>query len=121
VKTTLLEGSVKVSTGKNVQVIKPGQQAFTQSGELSIKEADVDEAVAWKNGYFKFNDEKIGSVMRKLSRWYDIDVKYQGKTSDEGFNGAISRFKNISQVLKMLKKTQAVHFQIEGRRITVIQ
>lgn len=121
IRTTLLEGSVKVSAEKNTMIIKPGQQAVLKAGELARREADVNEAVAWKNGYFLFNDEKISSIMRKLSRWYDIDVRYQGSPTNEGFNGAISRFKNISQVLKMLEKTKAVHFKTEGRRVTIIQ
>ncbi|PUZ26929.1 FecR family protein [Chitinophaga costaii] len=121
VKTTLLEGSVKIVAGKNSVVIKPGQQSTTRSGRITVGPADLDEAVAWKNGYFQFKDEKIASIMRKLSRWYNIDVQYEGKVSEEGFNGAISRFKNISQVLKMLEKTKVVHFKIEGRRVTITQ
>jgi uncharacterized protein YktA (UPF0223 family) len=59
--------------------------------------------------------------MRIISRWYDIDVAYEGKVTDEGFYGKISRYKNISQVLKMLEKTKTVHFKIEGRRVTLMQ
>ncbi|MGF7079298.1 FecR family protein [Mucilaginibacter sp. UYCu711] len=120
-KTTLLEGSVKVTGSNGFKLIKPGQQAVLSGNNLSIAQADVEEAVAWKNGYFRFNDEKIESVMRKLSRWYNIAVTFEGKTSDEGFNGKISRYKNISQALKMLEKTKAVHFKVEGRRVTVTQ
>eukprot|EP01037_Dinobryon_pediforme_P010933 gene10933-11016_t len=83
VKTTLAEGRIK---------------AILKNDALSVKEADIEEALAWKNGYFRFNDEKIQSIMRKLSRWYNIDVRYEGDISDEGMNGKISRFKNISQV-----------------------
>ena len=120
-KTTLLEGSVKVTGSSGTKFIKPGQQAILRGNNLDIAEADVEEAVAWKNGYFRFNDEKIGSVMRKLSRWYNIDVTFEGNMSDEGFDGKISRYKNISQALKMLEKTKAVHFKVEGRRVTVMQ
>jgi transmembrane sensor len=121
-KTTLLEGSVKVSNQNSSIVIKPGQQSVSQNGHLSVIEAaNLDETIAWKNGYFQFKDEKIESVMRKLSRWYNIELQYQGTIPNEGFNGIISRSKNISQVLKMLEKTKAVHFKIEGRRVTVIQ
>jgi transmembrane sensor len=97
-------------------------QVLLLNGHLSVIEAaDVNEAIAWKNGYFQFKDEKIESVMRKISRWYNIELQYQGAIPDEGFNGVISRSKNISQVLKMLEKTEAVHFNIEGRRVTVIK
>jgi transmembrane sensor len=122
IKTTLLEGSVKVSNSNTSIIIKPGQQAVFQNGHLSMNPAaNLDEAVAWKNGYFQFKDEKIASVMRKLSRWYDIELQYQGQASEEGFNGTISRAKNISQVLNMLERTKAVHFKIDGRRVVIIQ
>jgi transmembrane sensor len=120
VKTTLLEGAVKVAAinGQAI-VLKPGEQAVWQAKQLNVQVADLDEAIAWKNGYFRFNDEKLQSVMRKLSRWYDVEVKYVGNPSMEEFTGKISRNKNISQVLKVLESTKAVHFKLEGRRITV--
>lgn len=122
VKTTLLEGSVRVSNSHNSIIIKPGQQSIARAGDLRINQTvDLDEVMAWKNGYFRFTDENIESVMRKLSRWYNIEVQYQASIPNDGFNGVISRSKNISQVLKMLEKTKAVHFKIEGRRVTVIQ
>lgn len=121
IRTTLLEGSVKVTGSDHIIVIKPGEQAILGKNGLAAAPADLEETVAWKNGYFRFNDEKIGSIMRKLSRWYDIKVTFKGPISDEGFNGKISRYKNISQALRMLEKTKAVQFQIEGRRVTVMQ
>ncbi|WP_345949680.1 FecR domain-containing protein [Mucilaginibacter sp. PAMB04274] len=122
IKTTLLEGSVKVSANDASTIIKPGQQSVLHEGRLNVNKAvDLDEAIAWKNGYFQFNDERIESVMRKLSRWYNIDMQYQGEPLNEGFSGTISRSKNISQVLKMLERTKAVHYKIEGRRVTIIQ
>lgn len=121
VRTTLLEGAVRVSAAGNSSTIKPGEQAVLGSQRLTVTSANTEEAVAWKNGYFRFNDEKIGSIMRKLSRWYDIEVSFKGPVSEEGFNGKISRYKNISQVLRMLEKTGAVQFQIEGRKVIVMQ
>ena len=121
-KTTLAEGAVKVSIiGGISKFLKPGQQATLKNGALTVGEANVEEALAWKNGYFRFNDESIQSIMRKLSRWYNIDVQYVGDISDEGMNGKISRFKNISQVLKALEATKTVHFKVEGRRVTVLK
>jgi transmembrane sensor len=121
IKTTLLEGSVKIAAGSEVKIIKPGQQATSTDHDLSVGNADVEESIAWKNGYFRFNDETIGDVMRKISKWYDIDVVYGNDVSKEGFTGAISRYKNISQVLKMIAQTGAVKFKVEGRRVTVLQ
>lgn len=122
VKTTLAEGRVKVSTRTgDTKFLIPGQQAILENGGLHVKEADIEEALAWKNGYFRFNDESIQGVMRKLSRWYNIDVQYDPNVSNDGLNGKISRFKNISQVLKALEATQTVHFNVEGRRVTVLK
>ncbi|WP_214227931.1 FecR family protein [Pedobacter sp. B4-66] len=125
-KTTLLEGSVKVvnTHSTNGLVIKPGQQAQVKNDgddQINIVYADMEEVMAWKNNYFRFNSENIQSVMRKISRWYDVDVEYDGTISAEEFNGTISRTKNIAQVLRMLEETKGVHFKIEGRRIVVMK
>lgn len=119
VKTTLLEGSVRVSAGNSFKVIAPGEQSILKADELSVNETNTEESVAWKNGYFRFNQEKIEPLMRKLSRWYDIDVEFLGPVPDEEFSGAISRFTNISQVLNALEYYKTVHFKVEGRRVTV--
>lgn len=116
VRTTLLEGSVRV----NGMLLKPGQQSILQSNSLSIHpSADTEEAVSWKNGYFKFNDERIESVMRKIERWYNVEAVYEGEISQEEFRGAISRSRDISEVLDLLEATKIIRFRIEGRKIIV--
>jgi transmembrane sensor len=122
VRTTLAEGRVKISgTSGQTKFLKPGQQAILANNGLTVSDANIEEALAWKNGYFRFNDENIHSVMRKLSRWYNIDVQYDPDISKDGLNGRISRFKNISQVLKALEATKTVHFKVEGRRVTIMK
>ena len=81
----------------------------------------MEEATAWKNGYFRFNNEKIPEIMRQLSRWYNVDIVYKGNITNDGLNGKISRFKNISQVLQMLESTKLVHFKVAGKEVTVIE
>lgn len=130
VKTALLEGSVKVNpvTGygnimKDIErVLKPGQQSSLDGKHvIEVEEANLDEVLAWKDGFFRFNGENVQSIMRKLSRWYDIEVVYEGDMSTEVYYGKVSRSKNISAVLKVLEKSQGVHFKIEGRRVTVLE
>lgn len=121
VKTVLEQGSVKIYTGSVSKVLKPGQQAILKEDQLEVGEADLEESLAWKNGYFRFNNENIKSIMPKLARWYNIEVSYDEKVSNIGFYGTISRDKNISEVLKMLEYTKSVHFKIEGRRVMVTQ
>lgn len=122
-KTTLLEGSVSVSVLKNTSLLKPGQQARIGKNEsnITISAVDIEDVIAWKNGYFRFRSEGLESIMRKLSRWYDVNVEFKGEVSDEKFNGVISRAKNINQVLEMLETTNAVHFKTEGRRLIVMK
>lgn len=121
IKTTLLEGIVKVRTNKSNQLLKPGQESeLTRSGLLKIEEVDTDEAVAWKDGYFMFNNEDLESIMLKLSRWYNVDIEFQNEDiKTETFGGTMNRFANISAALKILEMTGKVHFNIEGRRIKI--
>lgn len=122
-RTTLLEGKVKVSTvnGLDSKILKPGEQAALVRNQIEVTEGDPEQAVAWKNGYFRFKGENIESIMRKLSRWYNIDVKYGTAVSNEGYYGTVSRSKNIRQVLAVLSETGLVHFKIEGRSVTVME
>lgn len=126
-KTTLLEGSVRVSPA-NVQVekqkqhfLKPGQQSTLNNispDKIDIGPAGLDQVMAWKNGYFHFDNDNLYSVMRQLSRWYDVDIVYQIKSSDDEFVGDIPRSVNLSEVLKILEYG-GVHFRIEGKKIIV--
>src|SRR5690606_30381367 len=122
VKTTLLEGSVRVivpATGQGV-LLKPGQQSVVNKGAITMGKADMESDIAWKNGDFIFNNESLTSVMRKLERWYDVEVEYEGEFTDLRFSGAVSRSKNISEVLKIMTLTGKVKFSIAGRRIIVM-
>ena len=120
-KTTLLEGSVKVNALGTTKFIQPGEKAVLTKKSFDVHPADIEETMAWKNGFFRFSDEQIADVARKLSRWYNVDFVFDAQPPAEGFNGVISRSKNLSQVLKMLEKTKAIHFQKQGRRIIVKQ
>ncbi len=118
-RTTLLEGSVKLTKHSKEYMLKPGQQA-TVGTAVRIAEVDTEEVIAWKNGNFIFVDNDIKTIMDMLERWYDIEVVYEGKQSPIGFNAEISRDKSLVQVLKALEKTGNVKFRIEGRRVIVM-
>lgn len=121
IKTTLIEGSVKIIYKDKVVLLSPGQQFQPKETLAKVVEADTEEVVAWKDGYFVFKNEDIRSIMRKLSRWYNVEVSYSGNIPEVGFGGNISRSKDISEVLDVLQLTNAVHFKVEGRRITVMR
>jgi ferric-dicitrate binding protein FerR (iron transport regulator) len=121
VSVTLLEGSVDVRRGTVSKVIKPGQQAQINDDE-QIKLAnniDVEHVVAWKNGRISFQGADIGTVMRQMSRWYDVEIEYNRKMNDL-FYADISRSTMLSDVLKALELTTDVHFKIEGRKVRVV-
>lgn len=120
VKTTLLEGSVKINNKKSEVYLVPGQQSqLNNSGHFSIKNnIDVDKEIAWTKGKFQFNSNTIQEIMLQLSRWYDVEVIYQGKVSSETFSAIIKRSSNISQVLKLMEAS-GVQFDIEGKKIYV--
>ncbi|BAV04542.1 FecR family protein [Filimonas lacunae] len=121
VNTTLLEGSVVVGIGSQSKCIAPGQAAALDlySQQLLVKNADTEGAVAWKNGRFAFHHQNIKEVMRQIARWYNVEIVYEGKISDEDFGGEIPCSENLSKVLKMLELTGIVHFRLEDRKVIV--
>lgn len=121
VKTTLLEGKVKVTAmAKNeVRYLQPGQQAVLNNSQLNVGSVETDEVVAWKNGQFMFESDNIQHIMRMISRWYDVGVTYNGVIPDDTFSGNVSRFTNVSEVLKTLQLTGKVHFKVQGRVIAI--
>jgi ferric-dicitrate binding protein FerR (iron transport regulator) len=147
VKTTLLEGKVKVSTfnrlnnqppnakndkpgltrssGRaqiiNSKLLAPGQQAVATNhrNELNLADnVDTEAVMAWKEGYFSFNQTSLADVMRQLARWYDVEVVYEGPAPNMTFWGGISRSSKLLEVVKILEKSN-VHFRIEDQKIIV--
>ena len=118
-KVTLLQGSVKIDLGPVSKLLRPGQQAQITSGIRVSDDVNVEEVMAWKNGEFQFGEAAdINSIMRQISRWYDVTVEYKGEITGH-IGGTISRDESASQVLKMLEMTGAVRFEIEGNKIIV--
>lgn len=119
IHTTLLEGSVRVHKGGAVATLHPGQEAqWNSSTDIKTRSADLEEAVAWKNGLFRFNEATIEDVMRQIARWYDVDVVYTNGIPRDLFRGEIYRNVNVSKVLKVLEAS-GVHFTVEGKKILV--
>jgi ferric-dicitrate binding protein FerR (iron transport regulator) len=121
VKTTLLEGKVKVLAANTVKYLAPGQQAQVKSsGNIDVtNDVNLEETVAWKDGNFQFENADIKAVMRQLARWYDVEVSYKGNINKH-FVGGISRDVKLSQVLSMLQQTGEVKFKIEGKNLIVM-
>lgn len=121
-KTTLLEGMVKVSSldDKHEVTLKPGQESILNPGELTIQQADMERNTDWKNGIFIFKNESLEEIMRKVARWYDVEISYALRApKQETFSGTVSRYDKVQKVLRRLELTGEVNFKIEGRKITV--
>lgn len=122
IRTTLLEGSIRLIKGAKSILVSPGQQAITSYSPIdnliNLTKVDTEESIAWKNGIFKFDHTDIKTVMLKLQRWYNVDVKYEGKVPDVSFEGGTYMNKNLSEVLKVLE-LNGVHFRLEDRTIIV--
>ena len=125
IKTTLLEGSVKVvkrETGKEEStMLKPGEQAvMAANSPLTIDHSpDVEEVVSWKNGKFYFNNADIKVIMRQIARWYDVDVEYRNISSETQLGGIVSRKEDLRQLLNYFEIAGKVRFIVEGRKIIV--
>lgn len=121
IKTTLLEGSVKVNKGNESLIIAPGEQARIDysTDKLAIKKnVDIESIIAWKNGLFYFNQSDIRSIMKIVSRWYDLDVIIDDNVPDKKFSGKIYRNVNVSEVIRILE-TSGIHLNIIGNKILV--
>lgn len=121
VKTTLLEGSVRViTTGKVHKVIlKPGEQALVKDN-IKVAGINPETAIAWKNGEFMFRNEPLENIMRAISRWYNVEVIYQADVSGKAVWGTITKYGSVSEVLEMITLTGAANFKIEGKKIIVL-
>lgn len=118
---TLIEGSVEVSAEGKSTLLKPGQQARVspQHRIQLVEDADTEAAIAWKNGYFQFTGNNIETVMRQVSRWYDVEVVYEGQIPERKFAGQMDRSNSLSSILKILEESN-VHFKTEGKKVTVM-
>jgi len=122
IRTTLAEGSVRISASGSSLLLSPGEQASwkmnTGTANIIKTKVDLTDALAWRKGNFSFQKARLDEVMRELSRWYDVEVIYQGTIPTSTFSGAISRELNASEALSLLNFAGA-RFLIEGKKIIV--
>ena len=122
VKTSLVEGSVKVyeADETNAKLLIAGQQSsLGPGGKITvINNADMEEVLAWKNGRFQFKSADIETMLRQIARWYDVEVVYNGHSSLH-FTGQLNRTENVFKIFEKLQLTGEVHFTVEGRKIIV--
>ena len=119
IKVTLLEGSVKINNGNATNLLKPGQQAVVTKDIKVLNDVDMEFVMAWKNGYFHFDNSSLQNVLKEVSRWYDVEVIYDGYNQPRQFVGEIQRDLSLSETLKILQKN-GVHFKIQGKKLRVM-
>ena len=118
-QTTLVEGEIRVATPQHIQQLSPGEQALITSDEIAVGKVDTAPFVAWKSGFIAFNEETLEHIMGDISRWYDVDVHFEGVDKQLRFGGTVSKYANVSEVLRRLELTGQVHFNVSERRIVV--
>jgi ferric-dicitrate binding protein FerR (iron transport regulator) len=119
-RTTLLEGSVKITDDGRTAVLRPGEELQLNARQFKvIKDADVEAALAWKNGWFVFKDAGVETVMKQAERWYNISVKYEGKIPEKQLNGKVSRNASLSELMEMLSFYDDMKCSIEGDTVTI--
>jgi len=117
--TTLLEGAVKIIAGDKNATLKPGQEADLTT-TFKISTVDPREAIDWKNGNFRFNEEPLESVMRQIARWYDVKIVYEDESvKKETIVAVTTRFANLSALLKIMEQITNDRFIISGSTIRV--
>jgi ferric-dicitrate binding protein FerR (iron transport regulator) len=118
INATLIDGKIKVQD----KILRPGQQAvLALSGhQLTVREADVNKIMAWKNGLFVFNNMDLRTILREVSRWYDVEITYKTTPGKELYGGGISRNLNLSEVLRVLEENGTNHFKMDGNKVEVL-
>jgi len=120
IKTTLLNGSVSLHVGQNKILLKPDQQAVLQGDKINLYQIKASEALAWTKGEFVLENEPLESIMRKLSRWYNVEVIYDNdRLKQQKYEGVLNRFEQIDDLLQLLEKIGDVNFKRSDRKIYV--
>lgn len=120
IATTLIEGSVKISSGGIQRIIKPGDQAFNKSGSISVSRVNLESVLDWKNGDFYLDKVNFKVAMRKIARWYNVEVIYDASITDDlEAGGWVSRKSDLSSILKLIESSGLVRFKVEGSKVYV--
>lgn len=117
-ETTLVSGGVKIAHRNVEKELKPGEKAVVKRKDISVRKADLEKVLAWKNGYFHFEDDEISLVLEEIARWYDLEIAFIGVPPKVTFTGGIPRKANLSEALAIIADVSDLQFVIDGRRVT---
>lgn len=119
VKTILTEGKIKVSDGEKMKFVNEGYASVSGGGIVNIEKADLEEALAWKDGYFYFNGKNLKEIMEDISRWYNVDLKFEINFSPDTYKGGIKRTESIESVCEMLEGLSGFNLEVKNRTLVV--
>lgn len=119
VKTILTEGKIKVSDGDKVRFIDEGYASLSGGGVVNIEKADIEEALAWKDGYFYFNGKNLKEIMEEISRWYNVDLKFDTNINNDTYKGGIKRTESIESVCSMVEGLSGFKLEVKNRKLIV--
>lgn len=119
--TTLVDGRVLIRDKGTKVVLKPGQQAVKgKHGEVVVREVDVAPYIAWKQGYFLFEDERLEDILNELARWYDVNIFFENSSvREERFSVDMPRHESFEEVLRLIEQTRSIQIEIEGNNVFV--
>jgi hypothetical protein len=120
-QTSLAEGSVRVSCKNNTTLLKPGQQSTLTDQNIAVRSINLDQVLDWKNGDFNFSNNNLKEIMRKISRWYNIEVIFEGPISQETYVAQISRKKRLNDVLRALQLSGSIKYSIRNNKLYISQ
>ena len=121
VLTTLVQGSVKFSAGKEFVTLEPGKQAVLGKSEsIETREVDTYLYTAWKEGVFAFKKQRLEEIMKVVARWYDVNVFWENISQKEvTFTGKMKRYDDFSKVVEMLEMTGNTEFVVRENNIFI--
>jgi hypothetical protein len=119
IKTTLVEGKVKVTSGSSIQTIRPGEQARLSEGTISVKNVEASDVVSWTSGFIPVSGPDVEYTMRQIARWYDVNIIFQGKKPEGSFEGKLPRTASIENVIKLLNVNN-IKARLNGKDRTII-
>jgi len=121
-EATLIEGSISVSNASHTKILIPGERASVKNNDsnISVTKPILADVLAWTKGSFSFRHQQISDILRQASRWYDIEVIYDGKIPDKTFGGKINRQGNVRELLESLRIISGIQYRLEGRRVIIM-
>ena len=124
IATTLVKGSVSVTDNSNISEcrLRPGQQAVLEKGGITVREVEPIHFVAWKDGFFVYQDKKLDDILNELARWYDFTFSYRNnELKDLVLTAKLKKFDRVDRIFRILTETGKLGFTTQGKEVIVYE